>query len=317
MHRTFGSFGKVYVRLWKQGADLDVKIIARTILDCWDLWNSRIWEPCWERKVWQHSFKHGWFFWRFQTKMQRILHDLDKKLVQLFLIPYRIVIRPVQQSVIVRIMVSYGIETEIPSPNRSGQNSWIMLCRGTNRCMDEVLVPKWEYNNASRVCWSLWKQLKRQNLLLRYRTISHRGSSCRKEQLSGRNSVLRWKHNSHQRKKVGNCSWVWKNTICDWGQYFAISVTFLDDVRHMWHCHPFFFMYQTWHIVQTFLSYFFNDFGSSQASLCIVTDFLQCALSDDWTSLRLSLCSFIILTGLVSIDLGKENHTCCGFLSCV
>ena len=38
-------------------------------------------------------------------------------------IPYRIVIGPVPQSVTVRIMGPYGIETELPSPNRPEQNS--------------------------------------------------------------------------------------------------------------------------------------------------------------------------------------------------
>ena len=41
-----------------------------------------------------------------------------------------------------------------------------------------------------------------------------------------------------------------------------------------------------------------------------------CAPNDDWTSLRISLYSIILLIGCVSIDLEKD-HTFCGFLSTV
>ena len=45
----------------------------------------------------------------------------------------------------------------------------------------------------------------------------------------------------------------------------------------------------------------FNVFGSRPYRLCTSSLFHRCAPSDDWTSLGLSLYSFIILTGFVSI----------------
>ena len=47
-------------------------------------------------------------------------------------------------------MVSYGIEIEIPSPYRSGRLTWVMTSRGCTRYMDEVHVPKSDYNNPSK-----------------------------------------------------------------------------------------------------------------------------------------------------------------------
>ena len=60
------------------------------------------------------------------------------------------VIGPAQLFIVAKIMGAFGIDTGIPSPDRPGQNSWIMLCRGMNRFMDEVLLPKSEHNIASR-----------------------------------------------------------------------------------------------------------------------------------------------------------------------
>ena len=53
----------------------------------------------------------------------------------------------------------------------------------------------------------------------------------------------------------------------------------------------------------------FQWLGLKAIQLCTLTEFLQCAPSDDWSSLGLPLYSFIILTGFVSIDTEKENHT--------
>ena len=43
--------------------------------------------------------------------------------------------------------------------------------------------------------------------------------------------------------------------------------------------------------------------------MCTLGEFLQRAPSDDWTSLGLSLYSFIMLTGCVSVDPEEKNHT--------
>ena len=53
--------------------------------------------------------------------------------------------------------------------------------------------------------------------------------------------------------------------------------------------------------------------------LCTLNLFFFCAPSDDWTSLGLSLYSFIILTGFVSIDSWPEieSYMFVGFWLCV
>ena len=53
----------------------------------------------------------------------------------------------------------------------------------------------------------------------------------------------------------------------------------------------------------------FQWFDSKPYSLCTFDEFLQCAPSDDRTSLGLSLYSFIILSRFVSIGPEKKNHT--------
>ena len=65
-------------------------------------------------------------------------------------IPEGTVIDPVQQFIILRIMGTCGIGIEIPSLNHPGPCTWLMICRGTNFCMDEVLVPKSDYHDHSK-----------------------------------------------------------------------------------------------------------------------------------------------------------------------
>ena len=67
------------------------------------------------------------------------------------------------------------------------------------------------------------------------------------------------------------------------------------------------------HFVQTF-QILFQWLQLTPSSLDMLRDFLPCALSDDWTSLRLSLYSFIILTGFVSINHEKKNKTFLWFI---
>ena len=65
--------------------------------------------------------------------------------------PRGIVIGPVQQFVVVKIMVgTCGIVIEIPSPTRVGQLIWVMMCRGYTRYVDEVLGPMSYYNIPSK-----------------------------------------------------------------------------------------------------------------------------------------------------------------------
>ena len=60
--------------------------------------------------------------------------------------------------------------------------------------------------------------------------------------------------------------------------------------------------------MQTSLFILFQWLSLKSSSLCTLSEFLQCALSDDGKSLRRSLYSFIILTEFVSIDPEKNNH---------
>ena len=59
------------------------------------------------------------------------------------------VIEPALQFVMVKIVGTYGIEIEIPSPSRSERHSWVMPCREMNRYMDEAPIPKSE-NKTTR-----------------------------------------------------------------------------------------------------------------------------------------------------------------------
>ena len=43
----------------------------------------------------------------------------------------------------------HGIEIEIPSPNRTERTSWVMICQGKKRYVDELHIPNPEYNLAS------------------------------------------------------------------------------------------------------------------------------------------------------------------------
>ena len=65
-------------------------------------------------------------------------------------IPAGTVFRPVLHFIVVNNWGTYGIELDILSPSNPERNSYVMQCRGMNRCIDEAFVPKSEYNNASR-----------------------------------------------------------------------------------------------------------------------------------------------------------------------
>ena len=64
-------------------------------------------------------------------------------------IPEGTVFRPVLHFIVVRNWGTCGIELDILSPSNPARNSYVMQCRGMNRCMDEACVPKSEYNNES------------------------------------------------------------------------------------------------------------------------------------------------------------------------
>ena len=90
---------------------------------------------------------------------------------------------------------------------------------------------------------------------------------------------------------------------CDRRLHFKITATCPSDCR-MCDCFPLCYCFTS----TTFCLAFCECFSMTLA-------LGQCAPSDDWTSLGLSLFSLIILTGGVSIDPGKKNHTSfCGFL---
>ena len=77
------------------------------------------------------------------------LHEKKGSTV-LGVIPQGTVIGPLQQVVIVKIMGTCGTEIELPSTTRVGQLTWVMMCRGYTRCMDEVHVPMSYYNIPSK-----------------------------------------------------------------------------------------------------------------------------------------------------------------------
>ena len=53
-------------------------------------------------------------------------------------IPGRTKIGPVIQVYIVQFLGSYGLEIQIPSPTNPERKSWLELCRGRNRFVDEL-----------------------------------------------------------------------------------------------------------------------------------------------------------------------------------
>ena len=44
---------------------------------------------------------------------------------------------------------NYGFEIESPSPNRPETTSWVVICKGKNRFVDELHVPDPKYNLTS------------------------------------------------------------------------------------------------------------------------------------------------------------------------
>ena len=59
------------------------------------------------------------------------------------------VIGPVVAYHVVQFLGTHGIEIEIPSPNRAERTSWVMICQGKNRYVDELHIQNPEYNLAS------------------------------------------------------------------------------------------------------------------------------------------------------------------------
>ena len=97
------------------------------------------------------------------------------------------------------------------------------------------------------------------------------------------------------------------SSVCDGVHLLAIAATCLDDVRHMWRCHHFFACNRHETFVEIPLFILFQWHWLKPSSLGLLSEFLPCALRDHSRSLRLSLFSFIILTGFVSIDPDKKR----------
>ena len=53
-------------------------------------------------------------------------------------IPGRTKIGPVIQVYIVQFLGNYGLEIQIPSPTNPERKSWVVMCRGRNRFVDEL-----------------------------------------------------------------------------------------------------------------------------------------------------------------------------------
>ena len=58
-------------------------------------------------------------------------------------------IGPVVQVRVAFLLNNYGIEIEIPSPSRPKMKSWVVICRGRNRFVNELHVHKPVYYNTS------------------------------------------------------------------------------------------------------------------------------------------------------------------------
>ena len=129
----------------------------------------------------------------------------DKGSTVLGVIPEGSVIGPVQQLAIVKIMGTFGIVIEIPSPTRVGQLIWVMMCRVYTRYVDEVLVPMSYYNVPS-------KELITEKALDTAEPCSEgRGQFCNEETHAPNSKnpetvCHTQKHNSHHRKEVQDYS---------------------------------------------------------------------------------------------------------------
>ena len=57
-------------------------------------------------------------------------------------IPERTAIEPVLQVHVIKFLGTYGIEIQIPSATTKDRSSWVVICRGKNRFVDESLHPR-------------------------------------------------------------------------------------------------------------------------------------------------------------------------------
>ena len=93
-------------------------------------------------------------------------HRVDSNSILFAAIRERTIIEPVLQGHIFKFLRNYGIEILMPSTTTKDQNSWVVMCRGNNRFVDELLDEI--QDTISRVKNHFWKDplQKKVNLVL-------------------------------------------------------------------------------------------------------------------------------------------------------
>ena len=80
---------------------------------------------------------------------EHILLRLDLNSKVFAAIPGGTVIGPVLELHSVLLHGKHGLEIKIPSPNDPNRTSWVVICRGNNRFVNELHIPNPEHNLTS------------------------------------------------------------------------------------------------------------------------------------------------------------------------
>ena len=113
-------------------------------------------------------------------------------------------IGPVLQVHIIQFLGTHGIEIQIPSTTTPNRTSWVVICRGKNRFVDELHLRDPARNPTSNELISLGKIYCKRKRTLFYivSAIPHRGNSCGAVRNSDEPSVLFKRCFSCWRKEV-------------------------------------------------------------------------------------------------------------------
>ena len=116
-------------------------------------------------------------------------------------------IGPVIEVHVVQHLGNHGLEIKIQPPNNPDQTSWVQICRGKNRFVNELHIPDRGHNLTSSELFSEQAICKRKwTLFCRIGAIQHWGHPCETIPESFRSSMLDERNHTFIGKEVDKCS---------------------------------------------------------------------------------------------------------------